>query len=159
MGVEIERKFLLRSEEYKKLGEGKKFIQGYLSSNKERVVRVRVKNDKGYLTIKGPNSGSSRMEFEYEIPCEEAQYMLRNLCEKSIIEKIRYNVEYEGHIWEVDCFLGENEGLEIAEIELSSEEETFSIPEWIGEEVTEDKRYYNSYIAKNPYKLWDKDKE
>lgn len=154
--VEIERKFLVTSDLYKKEAFSKKRItQGYLNSNSERTVRVRVKENKAYLTIKGQSNatGISRFEWEKEIPVEEAQSLLQ-LCEKGVIDKMRFEVKIGAHIYEVDEFYGENEGLEMAEIELKSESESFEKPSWLGEEVTNDKRYYNSYLSKNPFKNW-----
>ena len=122
MGKEIERKFLVKSEEWRSLAEGTSYRQGYLNSVKERVVRVRTINDKGYLTIKGITTGATRAEYEYEIPQADADFMLDELCEKFLIEKNRYKIEYAGFIWEVDEFFGPNEGLIVAEIELESED-------------------------------------
>lgn len=154
--IEIERKFLVTSEAFKKEAFAKSRIaQGYLSSVPERTVRVRIKGDKGYLTIKGitNETGLSRYEWEKEIPVEEAQQLLL-LCEKGVIDKTRFEVKIGNHIFEVDEFYGENAGLLIAEIELDSESEIFEKPLWLGEEVTNDKRYYNSYLSSNPYKKW-----
>jgi len=154
--IEIERKFLVVSDTYKKEAFSKKhIIQGYLSSNPERIVRVRIKENKAYLTIKGSSnaSGMSRFEWEKEIAVDEAKNLLL-LCEKGVIDKTRFEVKAGHHIYEVDEFYGENEGLEMAEIELQSETELFEKPEWLGEEVTNDKRYYNSYLSKNPFKNW-----
>ncbi|MEO8252801.1 MAG: CYTH domain-containing protein [Flavobacterium sp.] len=154
--VEIERKFLVTNSSYQKDAFSKKRItQAYLNSNPERSVRIRIKEDKAYLTIKGPSSttGISRFEWEKEIAVDEAQNLLL-LCEKGSIDKTRYEVKVGDHIYEIDEFYGENEGLEMAEIELKSENETFKKPDWLGEEVTNDKRYYNSYLSKNPFKIW-----
>lgn len=154
--LEIERKFLVTSDSYKKEAFTKKrIIQGYLSSNPERTVRVRIKENKAYLTIKGNSSasGMSRFEWEKEIAVEEANNLLL-LCEKGVIDKTRFEVKVGNHIYEVDEFYGENEGLEMAEIELQSETELFEKPNWLGEEVTNDNRYYNSYLSKNPFKNW-----
>lgn len=154
--IETERKFLVVSDTYKKEAFSKKrIIQGYLSSNPERTVRVRIKENKAYLTIKGSSnaSGMSRFEWEKEIAVAEAKNLLL-LCEKGVIDKTRFEVKVGNHIYEVDEFYGENEGLEMAEIELQSETELFEKPEWLGEEVTNDKRYYNSYLSKNPFKDW-----
>lgn len=154
--LEIERKFLVTSDAYKKEAFSKKRItQGYLNSNPERTVRVRIKENKAYLTIKGRSntSGMSRFEWEKEIAVEEAQNLLL-LCEKGIIDKTRFEVKVGNHIYEVDEFYGENEGLEMAEIELQSETESFEKPDWLGKEVTNDKRYYNSYLNQNPFKNW-----
>jgi adenylate cyclase len=154
--LEIERKFLVTSDSYKKEAFSKKrIIQGYLSSNPERTVRVRIKENKAYLTIKGNSnaSGMSRFEWEKEISVDEAKNLLL-LCEKGVIDKTRFEVKVSNHTYEVDEFYGENEGLEMAEIELQSETELFEKPDWLGEEVTNDNRYYNSYLSKNPFKNW-----
>lgn len=154
--IEIERKFLVKSNDFK----SQAFIQdriaqGYLNSNPERTVRVRIKGEKGFLTIKGKGneSGMTRFEWEKEIPVEEALLLL-NLCEGGKIDKIRFEIKVGNHTFEVDKFFGENEGLIIAEIELSSENESFEKPNWLGEEVTNDERYYNAYLSRNPYKNW-----
>ena len=154
MPTEIERKFLVVSEDYKKFGQPIVIRQGFLSTEKERVVRVRVAGEKAYVTIKGISKGAVRAEFEYEIPGEDAQFMLDHLCRKPLIEKTRYKVYYEGFTWEVDEFYGDNEGLVVAEIELESEEQVFPKPEWLGEEVTSDPRYYNANLVKHPYREW-----
>ena len=154
--LEIERKFLVTSDSYKKEAFSKKrIIQGYLSSNPERTVRVRIKENKAYLTIKGNSnaSGMSRFEWEKEISVDDAKNLLL-LCEKGVIDKTRFEVKVGNHTYEVDEFYGENEGLEMAEIELQSETELFEKPDWLGEEVTNDNRYYNSYLSKNPFKNW-----
>ncbi|MFH0733230.1 MAG: CYTH domain-containing protein [bacterium] len=155
MAKEIERKYLIKSDEWKALAKGKYYKQGYLSTIKERVVRVRTIADKGFLTIKGVTVGVTRAEFEYEIPAEEANMMLDNLCEKPIIEKFRAKIEYAGLIWEIDEFHGENEGLTIAEVELTDENQKIELPTWIGEEVSGDPRYFNSNLIKNPYTKWE----
>lgn len=154
--LEIERKFLVTSEDFKKEAFAQNRIaQGYLSSVPERTVRVRLKGDKGFLTIKGATneSGLSRFEWEKEIPVDEARELLK-LCEKGVIDKTRFEVKMGNHIIEIDEFYGENQGLVMAEIELGSETETFEKPNWLGKEVTNDHRYYNSYLSKNPYKNW-----
>jgi CYTH domain-containing protein len=132
-----------------------RIVQGYLNSNPERTVRVRIKGGKGFLTIKGigNESGMTRFEWEKEIKISEAEALLL-LCEKGTIDKIRYNVIFENHLFEVDVFQGENEGLIVAEIELQSENETFSKPNWLGNEVTSDERYYNSFLSNHPFKSW-----
>ncbi len=154
MGIEIERKFLLTGTQWKQLAEGVLYRQGYLSDVKERTVRVRTIADKAYLTIKGASQGAIRMEYEYEIPLQDAVTMLDELCIQPIIEKNRYVVEFQGNTWEVDEFFRENEGLVVAEIELESEDQLFEKPDWIGQEVTADKRYFNSNLAGNPYSNW-----
>ncbi len=154
MGVEIEKKFLLVSTEWKDLAQGVAYRQGYLSSVKERTVRVRTINDKGYLTVKGISVGATRVEYEYEIPVEDANELLDGLCEKPLIEKNRYKVDFGGFVWEIDEFFGENDGLIVAEIELESEDQSFDKPAWVGEDVTGDPRYFNSNLIKNPYSTW-----
>ncbi|WP_445711819.1 CYTH domain-containing protein [Flavobacterium sp.] len=154
--IEIERKFLVKSNAFLKDAiKSNRIVQGYLSSNPERTVRIRIKGSYGYLTIKGMSntSGMSRMEWEKEISIEDAEELLL-LCEKGTIDKIRHEVIVGTHVFEVDVFNLENEGLIIAEVELSSEDEKFEKPKWLGDEVTQDKRYYNSYLSKNPYKNW-----
>jgi len=154
--VEIERKFLVSSNAFKDEAFAQNRIkQGYLSSVPERTVRVRIKGEKGYLTIKGISneSGLSRFEWEKEIPVGEAEKLLL-LCETGVIDKTRFEIKTGNHIFEVDEFYGENEGLVMAEIELKSESETFEKPIWLGQEVTNDKRYYNSYLSNNPFKKW-----
>ncbi len=154
--IEIERKFLVNSDAFKKDALRKNHIaQGYLNSAPERTVRVRIKGDTGYLTIKGKSNetGLSRFEWEKEIPLAEAKALLL-LCEKGIIEKNRYEVLVGKHLFEVDEFFGENEGLLLAEVELQSESEFFEKPDWLGDEVTQDQRYYNSYISNHPFTSW-----
>lgn len=153
MGTEIERKFLVQGDGWRG-GGGLTYRQGYLSTAPERTVRVRTAGDKGYLTIKGAGQGASRLEFEYEIPLEEAGQLLEKLCHKPLIEKKRYNVQYGGFTWEVDEFFGENEGLVLAEIELLHEDQAFDRPDWLGREVTGDPRYYNASLAHYPYSRW-----
>lgn len=154
MNQEIERKFLVRSNEYQSLAEPVYVRQGYLCREPERVVRVRIHGDQGFLTIKGANQGITRAEFEYLIPRHEAVRMLDGLCLKPDIEKFRYRIPFEGHVWEVDEFRGDNEGLVIAEIELPDEGTMFAKPEWVGEEVSGDARYYNSNLISRPFKTW-----
>ena len=154
--IEIERKFLVNSNDFKtEAFTQSRIAQGYLSSDPGRTVRVRIKGNKGFLTIKGASneSGLSRYEWEKEILLEDAQKLL-SLCEKGVIDKTRFEVKIGNHISEVDEFYGENEGLIIAEIELKSENETFEKPSWLDKEVTGDNRYYNSYLSKNPFKNW-----
>lgn len=154
--IEIERKFLVLSNDFiNDAFAQKRIVQGYLSSNPERTVRVRIKGDKGYLTIKGKSSanGTTRLEWEREISLMDAETLL-NICESGIIDKVRYEVKVGHHIYEVDIFSGENDGLVMAEIELESESETFEKPKWLGEEVTNDERYYNAYLSKNPFTGW-----
>lgn len=155
--VEIERKFLVLSDNYKKEAATKKrIVQGYLNSNPERTVRVRIKGYQGFLTIKGKSNdaGTTRMEWEKEIPVSDAEQLLL-LCEKGAIDKIRYEIKSGIHTFEVDEFFGDNEGLTVAEIELSDENEAFEKPSWLGKEVTGDQRYYNSQLSNNPFKAWE----
>jgi len=154
VGVEIERKFLLVNDDWRKLAQGKIYRQGYLSSVKERTVRVRTIEDEGYLTIKGVSRGAVRTEYEYAIPLDDARAMLDALCEKPLIEKKRFKIPYQGLIWEVDEFFGENKGLIMAEVELASETQTFRKPEWIGVEVTHDSRYFNANLGQHPFSRW-----
>lgn len=155
MAQEIERKFLVKGEFKSEAFKATRIIQGYLSSVPERTVRVRVKGEKGYITIKGigNKSGASRFEWEKEIPVEEVKELLE-LCEPGVIDKTRYLVKAGEYTFEVDEFYGENEGLTMAEIELPDENVAFERPAWLGEEVTGDSRYYNSMLMKNPYKNW-----
>ena len=154
MGTEIERKFLVRDDSFRSLAQGTRYRQGYLNSVKERVVRVRTIDDKGFLTIKGITTGATRAEYEYEIPLKEAEAMLDELCEQPLIEKNRYKIAHKGFIWEVDEFFGENQGLIFAEVELESEDQPYDKPEWITDEVTGDPKYFNSNLIQNPYKNW-----
>jgi adenylate cyclase len=151
---EIERKFLIINDSWRKEANQKYYKQGYLSRHKERTVRVRIAEDKAFLTIKGKSVGATRLEFEYPIPVEEAQIMLDTLCEKPLIEKYRYTLTYQGFLWEIDEFLGDNEGLIVAEIELPTEDTPFALPAWVGKEVTQDARYFNANLSVNPYKTW-----
>lgn len=146
MAVEIEHKYLVKNEDYKRMATGHTHIlQGYLDRTPERTVRVRVRDDKGYLTVKGKNSGASRLELEYEVPRADAMKMLE-LCIPPILEKTRYIVPYKGHTWEVDEFEGSLTGLVTAEIELQSESESYFLPDFVGENVTGNPRYYNSNL-------------
>ncbi len=154
--IEIERKFLVKSPEFKDQATGcSHFVQGYITSPPAKTVRVRIADDKAYLTIKGSGSasGMSRFEWEMEIPGKDALALL-GICEGGVIEKDRYYVPFAGHTFEVDEFFGDNEGLVMAEVELSSEDEAFEKPEWLGQEVTGDSRYYNSSLRKHPYIQW-----
>lgn len=155
--LEIERKYLIKNSDFlSSVVNSNKITQGYLNSSKERTVRVRTKGDKGFITIKGKSShsGLSRFEWEKEIPLNEAILLLK-LCEDYIIEKVRYEVIFDNHVFEIDIFEGANKGLILAEVELSDENEKISLPEWIGEEVTGDERYYNSYLSNHPFKIWN----
>lgn len=136
------------------MGQGVLLRQGYLSSAPERIVRVRIEGDAALLTIKGRTHGMTRAEWEYPIPVGDAQAFLDTLCERPVIEKRRYRIPYQGMTWEVDEFLGENAGLVVAEIELRSEGQAFCRPEWIGDEVTHDARYFNANLLRNPYSCW-----
>lgn len=154
MGVEIERKFLVRGDKWKMLGQGVLLRQGYLSSSPERVVRIRIEDDVAVLTVKGKSIGATRSEWEYPIPLEDAKAFLDGLCERPIIEKKRYRIPYAGMVWEVDEFFGENSGLVVAEIELTAEDQAFAKPDWIGEEVTHDARYFNANLLRHPFSKW-----
>lgn len=156
MAKEIERKFLVIGDKWRELAKGTHYRQGYLNSIKERTVRIRTIDDKAYLTVKGPTVGVTRMEFEYEIPYNDCVEMLDNLAEKPIIEKSRYKIKSGDLVWEIDEFFGVNEGLIVAEVELNSEEQKFEKPEWIGEEISGDPRYFNSNLVNNPYTTWKK---
>ncbi|WP_422349438.1 CYTH domain-containing protein [Flagellimonas sp.] len=154
--LEIERKFLVRSEGYKhQATEQIRIVQGFLNTAPERTVRVRIKGDKGFLTVKGASnvSGTTRFEWETEINIAEATNLI-DLCEAFILEKNRYKVPVGNHVFEVDEFLGENRGLVVAEVELQHEDEFFDKPDWLGQEVTGDVRYYNSQLSRNPFKNW-----
>ena len=156
--VEIERKFLIKDGRYKELAFASSRIrQGYICSGHGRTVRVRIRDTRGYLTIKGPstNGGLSRYEFEKEITLDDAEHLMQ-LCEPGLIDKTRYLVRSGKHTFEVDEFYGENEGLVIAEVELNYEDEPYEKPDFIGEEVTGDKRYYNSYLRLNPFTRWER---
>ena len=155
MPIEIERKFLVNGDYKKEAYKAYRIIQGYICSSSGRTVRVRIRDDKGFLTIKGKprDGGFGRFEWEKEIPLEEAKNLIA-LCEKGVIDKTRHLVKVDDHVFEVDEFHGDNEGLTVAEVELGSEDEAFTKPSWLGEEVTWDKRYYNSKLLHNPYKNW-----
>lgn len=155
MATEIEHKFLLKNNNWQQLvHKSTEYKQGYLVSDNTRSIRVRISNNKAWLNIKSATIGVQRQEYEYEIPLNEGREILKNLCEKPLIEKIRHFVKYHQHTWEIDVFSGENTGLIVAEIELSSVEESFSIPDWVGNEVTNDLRYYNNNLSKTPYSKW-----
>lgn len=158
MGIEIERKFLLLNEEWKNcigfLG-GQRIVQGYLNKDKNRTVRVRTKGVCGYITVKGVTTGATRAEYEYEIPSKDAIEMLK-MCDGNLIEKTRYTKFHNNDIWEIDVFEGKNEGLVVAEVELESEKKKLVLPEWIGEEVTYQPKYFNSSISNHPFKSWSK---
>jgi adenylate cyclase len=154
MGVEIERKFLVSSDAWRRLGEPVLLRQGYLSADPMRTVRVRIEGEQGVLTIKSKNEGASRGEWEYPIPLQDAEELLDRLCERPLVEKYRRRIDHQGFTWEVDEFLGENAGLVVAEIELPAEDAVFALPDWIGREVTGERRYYNSSLIRLPYSKW-----
>ncbi|MCI2228569.1 CYTH domain-containing protein [Polaribacter sp. MSW13] len=157
MSVEIERKFLVKNDGFKQdCYQQKQLKQGYLNSDKNRTVRVRIADEKAFITIKGKSneSGTTRFEWEKEIDKTEAEQLL-SLCEPDIIDKTRYLVKKGKHVFEVDVFYGENQGLILAEVELSSENEEFKKPEWLGKEITGDLKYYNSSLSKNSFKNWN----
>jgi adenylate cyclase len=152
MGIEIERKFLVRGQGWRQ-GQAQRYSQGYLNRAAERTVRVRIAGEQAFLTIKGRSQGASRLEFEYAVPLADAQALLQ-LCEGPLIEKTRYTLEQDGLRWEVDEFHGENAGLVLAEVELASEDQAITRPDWLGEEVTGDERYYNSRLSEQPFGRW-----
>lgn len=154
MAEEIERKFLVTGDGWRERRRGIRYRQGYLSLTPERTVRVRRAGTKAFLTIKGTAAGAVRPEYEYRIPLSDAMEMLDELCEKPLIEKIRYRVPVGSHVWEVDVFGGDNEGLVVAEVELSRPDERIDIPVWAGREVTGDPRYYNANLVRRPFTTW-----
>ncbi len=154
MPREIERKFRVKGEAWRSAAQGTLYRQGYLSAVPERTVRVRIAGQKGFLTVKGSSVGATRLEFEYEIPLADARRLLDELCERPPIEKTRYTIDFGGLTWEVDEFAGENAGLIIAEVEVGDEAQQIQLPEWVGEEVTGDPRYYNANLIRQPYSRW-----
>ncbi len=154
MAKEIERKFLVEGDAWRGLAEGTAYRQGYLSTAEERAVRVRTVGDKGFLTIKGKEKGLTRLEYEYEIPLGDADELLDRLCLEPLIEKHRYRIEHAGMLWEVDEFHGVNDGLIVAEVELSSEDQEVELPSWVGREVSDDHRYKNANLVDHPYTTW-----
>ncbi len=154
MAQEIERKFLVAGDAWRDLAEGVVYRQGYLSTDSDRTVRVRTVGAKGTLTVKGITVGATRTEFEYEIPVADADAMLDALCMRPLIEKTRRKIPFDGLVWEVDEFAGDNDGLVVAEVELSHEDQEFELPDWIGEEVTHDPRYYNANLIAHPFNTW-----
>ena len=154
MSVEIERKFLLKSDNWRILGEAKFYQQGYLLIEKSKTIRVRTIDNKGFLTIKGASVGICRNEYEYEIPIDDAKMILEMQCEKPLIEKFRTKIELLDLVWEVDEFVGENNGLVIAEVELKNENQKIDLPDWVGKEVTGNHCYNNSYLVKHPFSKW-----
>jgi CYTH domain-containing protein len=157
MNQEIERKFIVVGDGWRALSEpGIAVEQGYLSASSDgATVRVRLAGEKGWITIKGPTEGISRPELEYEIPSDDAVYLLRNLCLGRIVSKTRYRLGQKGLVWEIDEFSGKNKGLVLAEIELTHEDQAFDKPDWLGKEVSFDSRYFNSALAKNPFSQWE----
>ncbi|MFT4177023.1 MAG: CYTH domain-containing protein [Luteolibacter sp.] len=153
MAIEIERKFLVKGESWQEGEPGVRFSQGYLASDPDRTVRVRLAGERAWLTIKGRSEGIRRAEFEYEIPVEEAAELLE-LCLPTVIDKTRYRREIGDFVWEIDVFHGENEGLVLAEVELPDEHTDFELPKWAGAEVSDDPRYFNSMLSRNPYREW-----
>ena len=155
MATEIERKFLILNQDWQEYTKSElHIVQGYLATNEFSSTRIRIQNDKANINIKSATLGITRTEFEYSIPVDDARLMLDDLCIKPVIEKTRFTVEHMNHTWEIDVFSGDNEGLIVAEIELSSPDEAFEKPSWIGEEVSNDARYYNACLVNNPYKTW-----
>ncbi|HNL50407.1 MAG TPA: CYTH domain-containing protein [Actinomycetota bacterium] len=155
MGVEIERKFLVVGDDWRSaVSSSTRIVQGYLASTPEVTVRVRVRGERAYLTIKGRSSGISRSEYEFDIPVADAEAMLTDLAQGPVIEKTRHLLEVDGHTWELDVFAGANEGLVMAEIELGSADEQFTVPSWAGRDVSDDARYYNVNLARTPYSHW-----
>ncbi len=154
MGQEIERKFLVDRDAIPLPQAGQRITQGYIPTTTKTAVRVRIKGEQAFLTLKGANRGAVRSEFEYPVPLEDAEAMLAELCEGPMIDKIRYEIVVGEHCWEVDFFSGDNEGLVVAEVELASEEEPFEKPQWVTEEVTGDPRYYNANLIRHPYREW-----
>lgn len=154
MNKEIERKYLVRGDGWRGKAEGVDYRQGYIPTSEHVTVRVRVAGDKGYLTIKGKRSGISRSEYEFEIPVETAEQMLSELCGGKIVEKRRYVLDHKGRKWEVDEFVGDNDGLITAEVELDDENAPVELPDWVGQEVSNDVKYYNFQLTQRPYKTW-----
>ena len=154
MAKEIERKFLVNLEKIEELGLGNDIVHGFVPTKDNTVVRARITGERAYLTLKGESSGISRSEFEYEIPVEDAQQIMAELCADSVIEKTRYEISHSGHTWELDIFRGENAGLVVAEIELSREDEQFDLPQWAAEEVTGQARYFNASLVSQPFSKW-----
>lgn len=154
MALEIERKYLVANDRWRIGAHGVRYRQGYLSTLAGRTVRARTAGERGFLTIKGLTEGAVRREYEYEIPLNDANELLDGLCERPLIEKVRYKIPYGGLVWEVDEFEGDNAGLIIAEVELTSPTQDIPLPDWAGLEVTSDKRYYNANLIAHPYSKW-----
>ncbi len=152
MGIEIERKFLVKNDDWR-TADSTLYCQGYLNRDQQRTVRVRVAGDLAMLTVKSLTTQASRAEFEYEVPLDDAREMLK-FCEQPLIEKNRHLIRFANMVWEVDEFHGVNDGLVVAEIELESESQAFELPDWVGKEVTDDPRYFNSSLSKTPYSTW-----
>ena len=152
--VEIERKFLVRTDRWTPGGDSERLVQGYLRTDPDCTVRVRLGAGRGWITIKGRRDGIARREYEYEIPAAEAETLLTSLC-GGLVEKTRHRMEFAGRIWEVDLFAGDNEGLVVAEVELDAADEEVALPDWVGEEVSEDRRYTNSYLSRHPFRTWE----
>lgn len=156
MAIEIERKFLVQGDGWRALGTGVSYRQGYIMSSQGKTVRVRRAGDRGYLTIKGGTQGISRHEFEYEIPLSDAEELLE-MCDRPLIEKTRYKILHHELVWEVDEFWGDNEGLIIAEVELTDPDQPLHLPAWVDREVSSDRRYFNAALARQPYRSWPAD--
>ncbi|KGF71799.1 adenylate cyclase [Neosynechococcus sphagnicola sy1] len=154
MAVEIERKFLVQGDAWRSLGQGVCYRQGYIATVGDQTVRVRVADNAGYLTLKGPTVGNARLEFEYPIPLAEAMQLLDDLCDRPLIEKTRYTISVADVVWEVDEFHGDNQGLILAEVELADEQQQIDLPGWIGQEVSGDRRYYNTSLVNHPFTQW-----
>lgn len=155
MGVEIERKFLLADTSWRnQVQRSERLIQGYLASDKLRSIRVRVQGDQALLNIKYSEDGIQRLEYEYPVPLDDAREILDKVAQRPVIDKIRHYIQRDGHLWEIDEFFGENAGLIVAEIELATVDEVFVRPPWLGAEVSQDQRYYNSNLARHPYTRW-----
>ena len=155
MALEIERKYLVKNDSWREAVESQQHVmQGYVAARANATVRVRVKGERAYLTVKGPSAGIGRSEYEYEIPVADGEAMLRELSATPLVEKTRYGVRCGEHLWDLDVFEGANAGLVMAEVELSREDETFVLPAWAGEEVSGDPRYYNANLARRPYRGW-----
>lgn len=155
MATEIERKYLILNDGWRdQADEGIQITQGYMGGNDKSSIRIRINGDSANLNIKSKTLGMLRSEYEYAIPLEDAREMLTTLCDRPYIDKTRFHVSHEGHLWEIDVFAGENEGLIVAELELDSADEAYNLPDWIGKEVTEEPRYYNICLVTHPYKNW-----
>jgi adenylate cyclase len=155
MATEIERKFLITNDNWRKdAGEGIFMVQGYMGSNEKSSIRIRINGDSANLNIKSKTIGIQRSEYDYPVPLDEAKEIIDSLCDKPLIEKTRFYVMHDGHEWEIDVFGGENEGLIVAELELNSVDEEFTLPDWVGKDVSDDPRYYNICLVTHPYKDW-----